>query len=101
METPTPDQLAEAAAEAIRLRDAIHQVILPMFDGKPIGVITGTLTGICAHFIAGCPPHAREAMRNVLFSQIDAMIPIAVEVQKAHGNPEDRYSETPGKSIAH
>jgi hypothetical protein len=85
----------DTAAEAIKLRDAIRQTIMPLLDSKPMGVISAALTGICANFIAGCPPHARGLMRDILFSQIDAMIPIAVEVQKAHGNAEDRYTERP------
>jgi len=76
------DRIIEAATEAMKLRDMIQQTIMPLLDGKPMGVISAALTGICANFIAGCPPHAREAMRNVLFSQIDAMIPLFVAQPK-------------------
>jgi len=42
------ERAAQAAAEAVKLRDAIQQVIMPLCDGKPMGVISAALTGICA-----------------------------------------------------
>ena len=76
------EALIEAAAEAVKLRDTICHAIMPPLDGKPMGVISAALTGICANFIAGSPSQARGPMRDLLFSQIDAMIPIAIEARK-------------------